>query len=283
MIAWPFKTTGRSLVIMTLSLILSQSCVSPNHDTGRGRSSSSGRGGSKAAYFGNIQDTEIKTKLMVPEPIVQKNDLLSITISSANEEASKAFNAPNQTAFTNTVLVSENSVTISGYLVDLKGDIQFPVLGTIHVAGLSKHEVTNMITQQLLDKKLLVDPIVTVRYLNFKVSVLGEVTRPGVITIPNEKVTILEALGLAGDLTIYGKRDNLLLIRELDNGEKIVRRINLGSSDLLTSQFYYLKSNDVIYVEPNKNKLASVSRTTLLLPAFLGGISLLIVALEKIN
>ena len=140
-----------------------------------------------------------------------------------------------------------------------------------------------MITQQLLDKKLLVDPIVTVRYLNFKVSVLGEVTRPGVITIPNEKVTILEALGLAGDLTIYGKRDNLLLIRELDNGEKIVRRINLGSSDLLTSQFYYLKSNDVIYVEPNKNKLASVSRTTLLLPAFLGGISLLIVALEKIN
>ncbi|MBS1932850.1 MAG: SLBB domain-containing protein, partial [Bacteroidetes bacterium] len=136
--------------------------------------------------------------------------------------------------------------------------------------------------QQLLDRKLLIDPIVSIRYLNFKVSVLGEVARPGVINIPNEKVTILEALGLAGDLTIYGKRDNVLLIREKENGDKIIKRINLGSEEILSSPYYYLKSNDVIYVEPNKNKIASVSRTVVLLPVILSGISLLIIAAQRL-
>ncbi|MBS1916840.1 MAG: polysaccharide biosynthesis/export family protein [Bacteroidetes bacterium] len=272
---------GGSLVLTFFWIFLLTSCVSSGHIE-RGGGNGNGKGSSKVAYFNGIDDAVLKTGITASEPVIQKNDLLSITVSSDNPEASAIFNTPNQTSYTSSIIVAENAVTISGYLVNSDGDIQFPVLGTVHVAGSTKKQVTNMITQQLLDRKLLIDPIVSIRYLNFKVSVLGEVARPGVINIPNEKVTILEALGLAGDLTIYGKRDNVLLIREKENGDKIIKRINLGSEEILSSPYYYLKSNDVIYVEPNKNKIASVSRTVVLLPVILSGISLLIIAAQRL-
>jgi polysaccharide biosynthesis/export protein len=281
MIARTFKTMGKFLTITFVSIYLLTSCKSTG-TIERGNASSGKSSSSKVAYFNGIDDAVIKTGITATEPIIQKNDLLSITISSASADASAMFNAPNQTSYTSSIVVAENAVTISGYLVNSDGDIQFPVLGTIHVAGSTKKQVTAMMTQQLLDRKLLIDPIVSIRYLNFKISVLGEVARPGVINIPNEKVTILEALGLAGDLTIYGKRDNVLLIREKENGDKIIKRINLGSEEILSSPFYYLKSNDVIYVEPNKNKVASVSRTIVILPVILSGLSLLIIAAQRL-
>ncbi len=233
----------------------------------------------KVVYFNGIQDTVLKTAISASEPIIQKNDLLSITVSSLNPEASLIFNTPNNVAASQTA----GSAFLSGYLVNEDGNIQFPVLGSIHIVGYNKKQLTALLTQQLIDKKLLIDPIVTIRFLNFKVTVLGEVARPGLITVPNEKVTVLEALGLAGDLTIYARRENLLLIREQENGEKLIKRIDLSSSDILNSSYYYLKSNDVIYVEPNSNKVASVSRTVQLMPIILSAISLLVVVLYQVN
>ena len=120
----------------------------------------------------------------------------------------------------------------------------------------------------------MIDPIVTVRFLNFRVTILGEVEHPTVITVPSERISILEALGLAGDITIYGKRDNVLLIRE-EGSEKIIKHIDLNSQEILTSPYYYLKSNDVLYVQANKDKVRSVSNPRLLLPVLFSILSFL--------
>jgi len=118
-----------------------------------------------------------------------------------------------------------------------------------------------------------------VRQLNFKVSVLGEVAHPTVINVPSEKISLLEALGLAGDITIYGRKDNVLIIRE-ENGVKKIKRLNLNDDELFTSQYYYLKSNDIVYVEANKDKVASTSRTTQVLPIVLSGLSLIAIIVQ---
>jgi polysaccharide export outer membrane protein len=237
----------------------------------------------KLTYFNNIQDSDIKQKVSIPEPIIQQNDVLSITVSSLNPEASAVFNAPNESTpnINSATANSANTLTV-GYLVNLNGDIQFPILGTIHAEGLTKAQLSSMLTKQLIDKKLLVDPIVTIRHLNFRVSVLGEVNKPGVYSVPNEKLSILEALGLAGDLTIYGKRENVLIIRENLSGEKSTKRINLLSDDILTSPFYYLKSNDVIYVEPIKDRVAK-ERNATLLPIIISMTTLLVVVLDRVG
>ena len=132
----------------------------------------------------------------------------------------------------------------------------------------------------LTDKKLLVDPIVSVRFQNFRVTVLGEVKNPAVIPVPSEKISLLEAIGLAGDLTVYAKRDNVLVIRE-ENGEKITKRINLNSNELFTSPYYYVKSNDVIYVEPNKAKVASAGRSQTWLPIIFSALSFMTIIADR--
>ena len=137
------------------------------------------------------------------------------------------------------------------------------------------------ITQELTDRKLLLEPIVDVRYLNFKVSVLGEVRDPSVLTIPSEKVTLLEALGLAGDMTIYAKRDNVLLIREEGQITK-THRLDLTTDAIFTSPYYYLKSNDIIYVQPNKSKVASAGRATQWLPVVISVLSLGIIVIDRL-
>jgi polysaccharide export outer membrane protein len=127
----------------------------------------------------------------------------------------------------------------------------------------------------------LVDPIVSVRFLNFKVTVLGEVQRPTVVDVPDEKISLLEALGLAGDITIYGKRDNVMVIRE-ENNQKIIKRLNLNSSEIFNSPYYYLKANDIVYVEANKARIATSTRTTQLLPIFLTALSFIAIMLDRI-
>lgn len=226
----------------------------------------------KVVYFNNIADTTIRPAMADLEPIIQRSDLLSIYVSSLNPEATLVFNTPNMPAPTSTSSTSSTSASI-GYLVSQEGNIQFPVLGNIPAAGLTKKQLTQYIAKSLLDKKLLVDPIVTVSFLNYRVTVLGEVAHPTVITVANEKISLLEALGLAGDLTIYGRRDNVLLIRE-ENGQKTIRRINLNTEQLFTSQYYYLKTNDVVYVEPNKSKVANSGRGQQLLPIVFSALSL---------
>ncbi len=236
----------------------------------------------KLTYFDGIQDSSVKLATQSTESIIQPSDLLSITVSSLNPTASAIFNAPNEsTPNTNQATAFGNTLTV-GYLVNPNGDIQFPVLGTIHVEGYNKTQLTKYITQQLIDKKLLVDPIVVIRYLNFRISVLGEVTRPGVYSTPNEKISILEALGMAGDITIYGKKENVLLIRDDGKGDKMIKRMNLNSQEILTSPYYYLRSNDIIYVEPTKDKAAK-ERNAMIFPIVISLTTLLIVVLDRVN
>lgn len=248
----------------------------------------------KAIYFNGVGDTVLLNKVAAAEPVIQKSDLLSISVSSLNSEASFVFNAPNlmvasstsSTAASNSSLASSGAsvstngpLQVLGYLVNQEGLIKFPVLGDIRAAGLTKVELANKIANALLERKLLIDPIVSVRFLNFRVTVLGEVARPTNINVTNERISILEALGLAGDVTIFGKRDNVLLIRE-EGDTKVIRRIDLNSEKILTSPYYYLKTNDVVYVEPNKSKISSTSRALQILPIILSGLSLIAIILS---
>lgn len=233
-----------------------------------------------ATYFNDLDNAEFRTEAESLEPILQENDLLSISVSSLNPEAAEMFNVANLSATQSSTATGTTSQA-SGYLVDQEGFIRFPFLGKIKAAGKTKKTLREEITLELENRKLLVEPIVDIRYLNYKVSVLGEVARPSVLTIPNEKVTLLEALGLAGDLTIYARRDNVLLIRE-ENGVKKLTRIDLTTDELFKSPYYYLESNDIIYVEPNKSKVASASRTSQWLPIIFSSLTLIIIAMDRL-
>lgn len=232
----------------------------------------------RAVYFSGQQNGSFNTPAE-PKLIIQNNDLLSISVSSLNPEASAVFNQPNNPSSNNT---TTTTTTATGYLVDGNGNIQFPFLGAVHAEGLSKDDLKAKITKELVDKKLLVDPIITVRFLNFKVTVLGEVAHPTVVTVPSERISLLEAIGLAGDLTIYAQRDNVLVIRDED-GKKTTHRLNLNSTELFGSPYYYLKSNDVVYVEPNKNKVASTSRTQQWIPIILSALSLGVIVVDRVT
>ena len=233
------------------------------------------------AYFPNIGNASISRSSIEVESIIQKSDVLSIYVTSPNPEATAVFNNSNLPVITSTTGISTISQSI-GYLVDNDGNIQFPILGITQAAGLTKKQLAQKISSTLVESRQLKDPIVTVRFLNYRVTVLGEVNRPTVVTVANEKISLLEALGLAGDLTIYGKRDNVLLIRE-EAGKTTTRRINLNSEELFNSPYYYLKTNDVIYVEPNKTKIASVSRFQQLLPVIFSGLSLLVIIAQYLT
>lgn len=227
----------------------------------------------QATNFNGLQDIEIASMVQNLEPVIQKGDILSITISSLNPEASKIFNTPGVT--------DAGSNSIPGYLVNADGYIQLPVFGLMKAEGITKKQLSDIIKQSILNKKLLIDPLVAIRHLNYRVTVLGEVGRPTVINVPSERITLLEALGFAGDLTVYAKRDNILLIRE-ENEKKTVKRLDLTSKDFLSSPYYYLRPNDVVYVEPNKARVASASRGQMLLPAILGGLSFLAIVADRV-
>lgn len=252
--------------LVALVALLGQSCVNTR----------------KTAYFVDQQNATLTGVTAIPETIIQKNDILGISVSSANAEATAVFNAPNLSYASASSVANGGTLQSSGYLVDATGNIQFPVVGNIAVSGLTGNQLRQKIVKELSDRKLLVDPIVSVRYLNFKVTVLGEVARPNVVNVPNEKITLLEALGLAGDLTIYGRRDNVMIIRE-ENGQKTVARVNLNTSELFNSPFYYLKSSDIVYVEPNKNKVASSGRSNVILPVIFGGLSFAAIVIDRLT
>jgi polysaccharide export outer membrane protein len=235
----------------------------------------------KAVYFSNISEGTAMSTGTVPVPVIQNNDILSINVTSLNPEATAIFNTPNLPSTYTANGSGGNIVQSVGYLVKPDGNIQFPILGEIKATGLTKEQLENNIKQQLVNKKLLIDPIITIRYLNFRVTVLGEVGKPSVINVPSEKISLLEALGLAGDLTIYARRDNLLLIRE-DGTQKIARRINLNKDELLRSPYYYLKPNDVVYVEPGKARVEASGRAVLLMPIIISGLTLGIIVADRL-
>lgn len=233
-------------------------------------------------YFPTINDQTIANKLPVPEPQIQANDLLSITVTSSNPDASALFNAPNESSNITVAAAASASALTIGYLVNQNGDILFPVLGQLHVVSMTKFQLSTLITQKILEKKLLVDPIVTIRYLNFKVSVMGEVNRPGVYTTLTEKFSILEALSFAGDITIYGRRDDVLLIRENDKGEKIIKHLDLTNQAILSSPYYFMKSNDVLIIASNGGRLIK-EKNAQTIPIFFAVLSFLIVAFSQVK
>jgi polysaccharide export outer membrane protein len=233
----------------------------------------------KAIYLNNIGDAEIARAVDDLDPVIQKNDLLSITISSLNTEASQYFNTSTENS---TQILGYTITQATGYLVSQEGVLELPMLGKVKAAGLTKRQLKESITKDITDRQFLKNPVVIVRYLNYKVTVLGEVARPTVINVPDEKISLLEALGLAGDMTIYAKRDNVMVIRE-EEGKRVVKRLNLNSRDLFTSPYYYLKSNDIVYVEPNNAKISAASNTRGWLPVIISGLSLTAIVIDRLT
>ena len=237
----------------------------------------------KAVYFADRKDETIKTNTGIPQSEIIANDLLSISVSSLNPEATAIYNAPNTTiSATSGNQNTGSSVQTTGYLVKTDGTINFPIIGAVKAAGFTTNQLGEELKKILLERKLLVDPIVTVRYLNYRVTVLGEVAHPAVINVPSEKMSVLEALGLAGDITVYGKKENVMLIRE-DSGQRTISQLNLNTKEFLQSPNYYLKSNDIIYVEPNNAKITSANRTTLFLPILLSALSFAAIIIDRLT
>jgi polysaccharide export outer membrane protein len=195
-------------------------------------------------YLQNLTDTIGKGALKNFEPLIQKDDLLAIQVysNSTKKEISDAVYNPTAT--------SPVSAT-PGYLVDKKGDIEFPYIGTVHAEGLTKKQLADTLRSKI---NILESPTVIVRFLNYHITVLGDVHRQGTFTVPYEKVTIFEALGLAGDISEYGRRENVKVLREI-NGDREVGTIDLTSSKVFDSPYYNLQQGDVIFVDTKKSKL----------------------------
>lgn len=213
---------------------------------------------------------------------IQQDDLLSITVSSKDPELIAPFNMAAQTSGTTGAQKGME------YMVDLSGNIDFPLLGKINVNGLTRMQLTYLIQERLIKEDYVKDPIVTVKFQNFKVSVLGEVGSPGSFTIPSERITLLEVLSMAGDLSIYGNRNKVTVIRE-NNGKRTILYQDLTSSEIFNSPCYYLQQNDIVYVEPIKNKMRqrdinpSMTRLTVWITTISGLISIasLVINLSK--
>jgi polysaccharide biosynthesis/export protein len=210
-------------------------------------------------------DTTKLAKYVVPVPVIQKGDLLSIMVYSDNPTATAIYNQSLTagSSASGTTGLGNNPGLISpaspGYLVDELGDIQFQGVGKLHVEGLSKSQLTDLLNSRLKD--FLQNPYYNIRFLNYKITIIGDVARPGVYTIPTERVNLLEALGLAGDLNITARRENIIIIRE-QNGRREFGTIDLRQPDLFLSKFYQLQQNDIVYVDLNKNKAAQNDQTT---------------------
>lgn len=189
-----------------------------------------------------------------PEPRVKINDALIITVSALDPEAVVPYNLPTISYESPTTSTVPTVASYQYYTVDEQGYIDFPILGKLHVVGMRQSEVISLIENKL--KGQVVNPIVTMRFLNARVTVLGEVKRPGTYTLNNGRMTLLEALGVAGDLTQYANRSNVLITRE-NNGKIEFARLDLRSDEIFTSPFFYLQQNDVVYIEPNQARTTS--------------------------
>lgn len=210
------------------------------------------------AYFKDIQSlnqAKLENATNFVEPTIQSDDILSINIFTLNPQSGIVINqAASAALLGGSSTTSAAAQQISGFLVDRNGEIELALVGKIKVVGLTSYEARELVRAKV--SVFYKEPNVQLRFANFKVSVLGEVNAPSTYTLPNEKVSILDALSLAGDLTIYGRRENVLIVRD-NNGKKEFARLNLNSSETFNSPFYYLKQNDVIYVEPNKARVSA--------------------------
>lgn len=232
----------RKELLLLFSVLMMCSCVSRKQLT----------------YFRTLSPNnakEINEQLSaLPEPTVKINDALIITVTALDPEAVLPYNLPSVSYATPTSSTEPTVASYQYYTVDAQGCIDFPVLGKLHVEGLTKSEVIRLVQQKLEGQ--IVNPIVSMRFLNAKVTVLGEVRSPGNYSLNNGRMTLLEALGAAGDITQYGRRDNVLVIRD-NRGELEFARLDLSTNDLFASPYFYLQQNDVVVVEPNQARATS--------------------------
>jgi polysaccharide export outer membrane protein len=225
-------------------------------------------------YFSNLAKQASSDKLVDQSIKIQPSDLLRINVSSLNTESNILF-ASNTVANNNPNYFQEPS----GYRVNKNGDINYPVIGNVKVDGLTIAEAQDLVSSKL--DKYLKKPIVEVQLLNFKITVIGEVNRPSSFTVTGDHINLLEALGMAGDMTVYGKRENILIIREQD-GQRIMKRLNLNEENVLSSPFFTLRQNDIIYVEPDKSKAIEYSPNTRIMPIVIASISAVAVLITAV-
>lgn len=257
------KTHG--FLLFAIAIILGTSCTSYK----------------KMVYFKDLENVKQATLLSSPqdnaERLIQKNEVISVHITSPtpDENAYKLFNVPNDYKV-------GSAAAGTGYLVNNDGFIDIPLIGLVKAAGLTRAQLRQNVLKEIEDKRLLLGAMVDVRFLSYEVTILGEVVRPSVISVPNEKISLLKALGAAGDITPFGRRDNVMLIREVD-GKKNVTRLNLNSSTFLQSPYYYLQPNDVVYVETTNNRAASIDRTRIIIGPVLSAISVLFLVIDRLR
>lgn len=214
----------------------------------------------KSVYFNNLPDSGTIEKTIISkfiEPVIQNDDLLAITVQTIDPSSAVSVNqAPSMPTVGGSTSTSIMNQSVSGFLVDKNGEVSIPMLGKLKLSGLTTYEARALIEREA--SRYFKDPNVQVRFANYKITLIGEVARPATYTVANEKVSLLDAIGLAGDLTIHGKRENVLLVRD-NAGRKEFVRFNLNSTDIFKSPYFYLKQNDVIYVEPGKGKVAATN------------------------
>lgn len=216
------------------------------------------------------------------QPTIQPDDILSITVSSLNPESNVLFNNVILPTTANSGMAIAATKGSEGYLVDKSGFVNFPVIGKVMLAGLSKEQATEKMTSEI--KQHVKSPIVNIRFINFKITVIGEVRQPSTFTVATEKINVLEALGLAGDMTAYGKRENVLIIRE-QQGVRKSARINLNDKEVLNSPYFYLQQNDIVYIEPeSRAKVAETAPGNRYIPIWVSLISTIgFIAITIIN
>jgi len=226
----------KGLFSIIVGVVLLTSCATPTN----------------VVYFQDADDYARYVNIAPYEVHIHQDDLLAIMVNSTATEAALPYNLPLSNYYVGGE--SYGQQRLLGYLVDKEGNIDFPELGKIHAEGLSRNQLRDHLKSKLIEGGHLTDPIISINFLNFKISVQGEVNRPGSFQVSGERITLLEALSMAGDLTIYGRRDKVYVIREVP-GERIIRAHDLSTTDIFSSPCYYLQQNDIVYVEPNKRRI----------------------------
>ena len=229
----------------------------------------------KIIYFQNLDDAELKPLNTAYEAVIKKDDRLTIVVSGPDKMVCAPYNLTlNEMNSTGSLSSNGNPENVTlGYLVDSEGNIDFPILGKIHVEGMTRNELVNYLTQEI--GKDIKEPIVYVSFRNYKITILGEVKNPGTYTIESEKINILQALGYAGDLNLTAQRENILLLREVD-GILTHHRIDLKDKEILQSPYFYLQQNDVIYVLPSATRVATATTAVSIWSVVLSSITTII-------
>lgn len=257
-------------LLFALSVSLFTSCASSKEQT------------KNAVYFSKLTDSLLQATTVEYEPVFQKGDILAIRVITPNQTSARLFNLPaSYGSNTAGVQGSAQAEASEGYLVDEKGEITFPYLGKIAAAGQTRTSLTSNISSKL--QQYIDSAIVSIRLMNYRVTVLGEVAQPGTFSIPSERVTVLDAIGLAGDLTVYGKRNNIRIIRTSGTNRQTAT-LDLNKGDIFSSPFFYLRQNDIVYVEMNDRKIPNTDQASIRnISIALGIISALGVVISTIN